>query len=1611
MTVALSEQEVVSYLQSPDRSFSTSDVVIGCINSPRSVTLSGERGSITALQQIFQHDGIFARVLKVPVAYHSRQMEIVASEYESILSGIYSKADNVQDSGITMVSSVLAAKVLPEQLRTPKYWVKNLVSPVRFSAALACVLQDIGEGHPHSFLEIGPHSALQSPVREIIRDVAPEFDTCYHSLIVRHQPSIHSVQRAIGELHIAGHSLDISEINRTDFSNAAQINPAVELPRYPFDESKTYWHESRISKDFRFRRWAPHDLLGVQTADWNDLDSRWRNIIRIEKLPFIEDHRINDIIVYPAAAMIAAVLEGAQRLTEDRETLGYELEDVNMIKALILADASTEVEIELRMRRLETKSVAEATRPLYEFRLYSYCDGQWSQHCEGHVRVECKSDRTSFATHDPRLEVLQQTMSDFDRLSNEGLRTLTSTDLYEHLFPKFGYGYGPAFQGLTNIYSDERAEACASIRPLKQEVKERLHIRHPHIVHPAALDAALQLAFVAASRGGTTNIPTIVPNRIHKLWISNDGLGFPEVNEVRLHASASMNHRRKMEASVSVLCAETDKLLMHVGSFEGKCISSAATNDTKQDQLMLRPCFRMDWKPDIELMSTQQVLNWCWEKLELKASEEEVIDLQRTEFALLFHSILNVQKKLAQSEVVFAKPHIRQYVQWLHGQASAFLSGDYPEVQARYKMLEQNAGTLMRARERVQGSNFWRLPLAVADNLLELLTGKLDALQLLFGNNDATAFYNEATEYSRCGESIARYVELLAHKDPGLRILEVGAGTGSTTRCVLRGLHDRFSRYDFTDVSPSLVSTAQEEFGKHPGMYFSLLDIQHQAPHNFQAGSYDLVVAGSSLHTTRDLSETLRNVRTLLKPEGKLIVYENVKPKSLLIGFAFGLLPGWWLGVESYRQESPCIESSQWAAVLRSNGFSGVDVEFRDFIAEECHEASVLITSVRQEEQHPRSLSHNIDWPLILADLHDPHDRTMAESLRLALWNDLGLGSIVGSLEQTAAAVTPGTRCILLSLNHPPISLMRSETSFLAIQSLVKSASAILWVAGGGDQASMDPSHGLIHGLARTLRRENVNLRFVSFAIKPVESNANRHAHMVVEVFGKLLNAKDIGCYEPEYVEDNGVPHISRLVEYPDIAEHVIRNSSADISQRCRLGSEIPLKLDTDNDLGLSSMRFIEDQDADRPLEPDEIEIEVKAIGCNFRDSLSMLGLLEEDYVGFEVSGVVRRTGSSTSNKRPGDKVAALVLNSYRKFVITKQCLAVPVANGLSLIDAASIPINYSTAYRALVEIAGLQKGESILIHSAAGGTGQAALRLAIQIGATVYATAGSERKKNFLVDRYGLDPMSIMSSRDSRFRDSIRRLTQGAGVNVILNSLSGELLKASWECIAPYGRFIEIGKKDIQERSSLNMSMFSANTLFASVDIAAMIRECPANTGRLFNNAFNWAVDNGVVSDQIRTYGIDKLEDALRNLSSGESLGKIVIEMKEDAVVQVCSEEKGKLHLLTYLQASISPRTQKIFSERATYVIAGGLGGLGQSIARWMTTRGARNLLLLSRSTVEETHATSFVHDMKVKGVRIDTSCCDISSKETLRNILKSSKLPPIRGCIQAAMVLKVST
>ena len=293
----------------------------------------------------------------------------------------------------------------------------------------------------------------------------------------------------------------------------------------------------------------------------------------------------------------------------------------------------------------------------------------------------------------------------------------------------------------------------------------------------------------------------------------------------------------------------------------------------------------------------------------------------------------------------------------------------------------------------------------------------------------------------------------------------------------------------------------------------------------------------------------------------------------------------------------------------------------------------------------------------------------------------------------------------------------------------------------------------------------------------------------------------------------------------------------------------------------------------------------------NFKDVMIGLGQIPFQDIGLECSGVVTAIGGRVQGVTVGDRVCGLTPGGYSNTTRILQSMIARIPDSMSFVEAASIPIVFCTAYYSLIDIARLVPGESVLIHAAAGGVGQAAIMFAQHIGGVeIFATVGSPEKVAFLVESYGILEDHIFSSRDTTFEQRLRDQTNGRGVDVILNSLAGDALSVGWRnCLAPLGRFIEIGKRDLAQNSNLEMEKFMDSVAFAGVDLGVLASRKPKAFNGILNHVLDLHQTGALVPvSPITTYNMSGLQNAMRFMQSGKHMGKVVITAESGDIVQV---------------------------------------------------------------------------------------------------------------------------
>ena len=1489
MSVALSQREAEAYINEAIPQSRKNDLAVGCVNSPTNVTLTGDEDCIEMVKSLLDKKRLFARKLAVEVAYHSKAMTGIASRYTVLIDSISPGTDGGRSGNAPIMFSSVTGKIVPAAtLSQPQYWIENLVSQVKFSEALNATdlwlrSDHISTNDPKSpcIIEIGPHSALRRPVKDTI----PGLD--YTSALQNGHSSLVTSLHLAGYLHCKGARLNLPAINNVDPRNPS-LRMLTTLPEYPFNHSQRHWVESRMSKDLRFRKHAPHELLGIPLPTSQTASAKWRNVIKRVNNPWIEDHKSNDSILYPASGMIVMAIEAIRQLVgPSRPARGFMLKEISIHRALLLSleMEGTETEISLNLPKSSGKDLSSSA----DFHISALWNGEWTGICDGTIETEFEFG-AEMANVDEKKAMLQHHQKSHCEGVGRCQKLVESTSKMYEFAAEIGYGFGPTFQTLHSMSHSGDADAAATLYlgEWKDKVPKNAQITQEHLIHPTTLDGVFQSTVVALTKGGTESSPTMVPTSIRSLWISNDLLDYPGTDSLSIHTHLTFQGFRESEFSIVAADTNNNKPCIVV---EGYRIT-AVNNSISQYNDWRRLCFGIDTKPDLRYLSAKQLEEVCNATSETSNLVSDNV-IQNWE-VLCYDCIFVALQSLETEGVRTQKPHLQRYINWMRLQFQQLSERTNSRFLPLLKELQHDPEARRQLWSRVENATSeGPLFVTIARQFSEILQDRADPLEILLKDNLLQTFYAGPAVSANYRKMVA-YVDLLAHKNPSMSILEIGAGTGGATLPILNVLSNsaqgsaqqdsfRYQHYTYTDLSPGVFEAAQEQFQAHSEkMSFRTLDIgKNTSQQGFESSQYDLIIASAVLHATEDIDDTLSHTRQLLRPGGKLLLLEPTSPSCVRIPFIFGLLPGWWLGKEPSREWSPLFSEEAWGSSFLKNGFDDMDLCLSDHVDHDLQAMSVFVASAPPAT--PNAPQH--DRYVILIAQGSPLQWEVASQIQSAM-EEARNGSCDICQLQNFELDLLRSACVvsLLELDSPVLALINEEL-LATCKSIMNLSNKVVWVTGGGGNLDQDPQMALVNGFANTLRSEYHDRPFTTLAL---DANSTKDG-MAMNILQALRSGED---GEFDYVQRGDMMCISRVQETkhlnnqlwarlkrpePEMQPFVSENTRA-----LALTIATPGLLDT--------LRFVEDNTSSLTLEPDEVLIKVKATGVNFKDIMVAMGQLPGKDLGQECAGFIHRVGSKIQSMKAGDRVCCVVVGAYKSYVRCHISAVSRIPDHYSFASAAALPVVYCTAYHALINIGRLKKSESILIHSAAGGVGQAAITLAQMIGADIYLTVSTEEKKALLMETYGIPSDRFFSSRNASFALGIRRMTHGRGVDLILNSLSGDLLKSSWECIAPLGRFVEIGKRDIESHARLSMSPFATSVTFASVDLGVVATQAKPLMQEIMS-AVMALVTKGKIRPPhpLHIYDCSRIEEAFRYLQGGKNTGKTIIEFHDQDIIPVC--------------------------------------------------------------------------------------------------------------------------
>ncbi|KAK2601916.1 hypothetical protein QQS21_004507 [Conoideocrella luteorostrata] len=1517
--VGMSKDAVMPYL--------IDGVQLACENSPRSVTISGDLNAIDkTLEEISTKDPeIFTRKLNVNIAYHSDHMSEIGSAYEKMLAWHLSP----RYPHCPFYSTVSGTIVTEESLLAPAYWRSNLESPVQFYAGMKQLLHDFP--NVTALLEVGPHSALRGPLRQIFQTQKNSKQSPdYVPTLLRGKDSATSVLETIGQLYLRGYAVDFSTI-------CPKASLLTNMPTYPWDRDLEHWRESRLSYGWRQRKHVHHEILGSRCVETTGSEPMWRNVLHQYDVSWLPDHKVEMDVVFPVAGFVAMMGEAIRQVTGSD---AYQLRNL-MVKSALLMSELEPIEIVTSMRPLRLTGLTNSST-WYEISISTFNELSWVEVCVAQGKAK---------------EVEGSSTTRLTRTIGRRLREVPDQYFYDRM-QQIGLRYGPHFQRLSDISSDTEAFVAAASLQHDESTYEATYS-----VHPTVIDCCIQLGVVANCRGLAREVDGLaLPVAIDSISVRPAGSD--------LIVEATVDHVAKTASAVAVT-KESNQLVVTIEN--GRCMPfNTGDNASNKDVLHAS---RVQWLPDICSKYPQDLI-----ERDQNLRQKSILSERCTIACILQMS------DILDSLQISPSGHLEKYLSWLKKEKADILQGNRSNIAPealvwasmslsnRQQVLESNFAEV-HAMNDPKASSIARLvhKLTQGENLELIFTGAMHPLVLLLEDNGLRNFY----EYINVAVNIDRFIYLSGHCNPTMKILEIGAGTGAATEKVLKSLVSEsgvrmYSQYIFTDLSSSFFASAEERFADWDAVEFKVLDIEKDlVEQGFEQGSFDLIVASNVLHATSSLHDSLKNVRSLFRTGGRLYLQELVSPINWRnINLLTGLLPGWWTGDDDGRLETPCVSPERWDRELRDAGFSGADTVLLDDDPPYSICANILSTAQTVVTDDARTIvflykEEKHEFACSLASMLERQD------IRIK-WVRLG---------NEADYVSGFDVVSTIDLEKPYISEMSKQDYAVFTAYLSSLKGGLLWLTRAAQVGCTDPQYGIGIGLMRTVRVE-LGIDLWTAELDHLDSPA---LLATVAIYQKFHNRGRNGIdrkVDVEYAVQDGVTYIGRY-HWTSINKELVSQSSHD-----------PKQLIIDKFGLIDSTNWIQHRQS--ILQDDEVEVQIHYIGLNFRDVMTAMGILPDgkDSLGLEGSGVVTRVGAAVETVNVGDHVCMLGrgLFATRKVVSAKH--VIPVPDYLSLEEAASLPVVYATAVYTIMHLGQLAKGQTILIHSAAGGVGQAAIHISQTLGAEIYVTVGTEEKVEYLITRHNIPRERIFNSHNNSFLDGVMQATENRGVDMVLNSLSGDLLHTSWKCVAKNGKMIEIGKRDMLEHGHLALDLFQSNRTFYGVDILSLWQETPDKLMKILNQLLQMNVEGILKPIQpIHVFPVENRSEAFRYMKKGQHIGKIVLKIPEDPA-QIPVTMSHALNLL---------------SDSSTYLMIGGLGGLGKHVTRWMVEKGARNFCFLSRSSSYFGAHHQFFLELESQGCQVAAIAGSVTDMDDVHKAIHASPTP-IAGVLQMSMVIKDS-
>ncbi|WP_341319316.1 SDR family NAD(P)-dependent oxidoreductase [Paraburkholderia sp. IMGN_8] len=1551
-------------------------VEIAGVNSPQAVTLAGPLAALQVLEAAVKESGRFFQMLELDYAFHSRQMDPIEP---TVLHGL---ADLVPNAGAcSFVSTVTGAELAGTALDA-HYWWRNIREPVRFGDAIAQVAQS----GVRLFLEVGPHSILRSYVTQTL-------DEAHVS-----GRSLATLKRNHDSAQMLHHAIYAALANgaRVDAERFAPAGARVALPSYPW-QHEHYWLGPTPEAYNLVNRRREHPLLGYRLREHA---LAWENQLDPAGLPMLADHVVDDGVAFPGAGYVEMALAAA------REHFG--------------TDSCAVENLEIRLPVVFQPQHSKLFRFTVDVRTSSFTietrdrmsDEAWSLNVTGRLLAS----GCALAAQAGSSTVPAATLAGL--LAQPAMPGDT---LYANT-TAIGLSYGPAFQWVRSVHVAAAADIALAEVEVPSVLAQSDAALNAYALHPALMDSGFHPLFALLAAPGQAEDPAEIEHAAY-VPVQLGRIDYLRGDAIR-YVVARIERRSPHSVVASFEFADAHGAIV---ARLGACRFRRVDLMGRRQHAPARYAYIVEAKPlagELDARTLPEPAVLLEDAVSTLMTQEDLPRRQShlTEMLPLLDVLASAYALNALDALnVFAQPSLPDC-------AHPALLARLAQIAVEDGLARRDDTRLVRdaaACENLPGiDDLWRdllsqSPAHVAELTLlahcgaalpAVLRGEVSGARILPPSRSSLVehFFEASPTWAHVnaltGACLHRVIE--GWSEPRrLRVLELDSPLSDVlqplaihvpvSRCdyTIAGTHEQLSGFDASE-HPA-IRTANIEFGDTPRLS------------GIEAGErYDVVVASHVLAAQSDPRALLAALRDWLAPGALVVIAEPRNSRFADIVFD--------LDADAVHANARCaawLSPTALTKHLEEAGFEnvtrhteqGLDLEGAPTLIV-AREPYVLATTMNEAEaQTP--LMH---WSLLYAAQSDATaDDTLVAALQAAghttssstlqaLRHDMSkLAAPAGRLHHVVF-IAPD-QALPANANGADVMSAQQQTT-LALAQLVRDLAAVagvmqpqLWIVTRGgapfvtpfaDAAALRPEQAAMWGLGRVLANEHPELSCRLIDVSPACRDASA-------VLARELLAVDS---EEEVLL---TPHGRYVPRMLPAASAALRSAPA---SPVRAQNEAAV-------LGFASPGSLRNLEwfalPQRELASDEVEIEPVATGLNFRDVMYAMGLLSDEAVengfagatiGMELSGRVTRVGRDVQRFAPGDAVLGFAPASFASHVRSHAEAIAHKPERLTFEEAATVPTTFFTAYYALCELARLRRGERVLVHGAAGGVGIAAIQLARHLGAEVFATAGSREKREF-VRLLGAD--HVFDSRSLAFADEILERTQGAGVDIVLNSLAGEAMVRSIDTLRPFGRFLELGKRDFYENSRIGLRPFRNNISYFGIDADQLMSALPDLTARLFEEVMQLFAGGVLHPLPYRAFPAERVEEAFRHMQQARQIGKI---------------------LVTYPAGTPSPARATAaaatlqLDPAAAYLIVGGTGGLGFATARWMMSRGARHLTLASRSgTLAPELAEEAARWREEHGVQVHTAACDVTDAAALDMLLATiaARGTPLKGVLHSAMVI----